>query len=231
MEPYCSLLLTLCVCLFLFIGCDSIDENQPAQLISTVPAEGEYVKFHDLIRLYFDKEVTDVRANDFNAQNRHGKSSAAAWEIAVSRLQIWHRGFGWHPEKLVQLDITFEDDAGRHHEKLNVRIPAMSIDGWPLKITGGNVWNGAKDIDAELISTHGIQITFDENIQAGTVVLRPKDSSPLNWIVEWEGVNVNLYSPNGDRLQNGTEYILELIGVKDDAGNEYNFEIRFTTKE
>ena len=42
MNPYCSLLLTLYVCLFLFIGCGSMDENQPADnglIILTEPLE------------------------------------------------------------------------------------------------------------------------------------------------------------------------------------------------
>ena len=41
MNRYYSLPLTLCVCLF--IGCGSINENPPAQLISTVPAEGDTI--------------------------------------------------------------------------------------------------------------------------------------------------------------------------------------------
>ena len=229
MNRYFSLPLVLCVCLF--IGCGGIDDSQPAQLISTAPAEEGYINPYDLIHLRFDKAVTNVRVNGVAAQNKQLKSSAAAWEIETNELDIWPPGFGRHPAVLVELNITFEDGAGRHHEKINVRRPAMSIDGWPLKITGGNVWNGAKDIDAELINTHGIQITFDENIIAGAVVLRPSDGEPLNWIVEWEGFNVNLYPSDGDRLQHGTAYILEIIGVKDDAGNEYNFEIRFTTKD
>lgn len=231
MNPYCSSLLTLCACLFLFIGCGSLDENPPALLISTVPAEGEYIEINGLIHLRFDKAVRHVGVNDFAARNRHGKLSTTVWEIEVNVLELWDDYFGWHPEKLVQLNITFEDGAGRHHEKINVRRPAMSIDGWPLKITGGNVWNGAKDIDAELLSSTGIEITFDaDNIQTGTVVLRPKKGSPLNWIAEWGRNSVTLYPRNGDRLQNGTEYIIELIGVKDGFG-EYDFEIRFATKE
>ena len=107
----------------------------------------------------------------------------------------------------------------------------MHIDGKPLVITGGNVHEGAIDVDPELISTHGIEITFDESIRAGTVVLRPKDGAPLNWGVEWSRSSVALYPPDGDRLQNGTDYILEIIGVKDLGGVKYNFEIWFTTKE
>ena len=236
MNPYCSLLLTLCACLFLFIGCGSLDENPPALLISTVPAEGEYIDYDGLIYLDFDKAVTDVRVNDYNARNKHGKPSAAGWEIEADRLDIWPSTVGWHPEKSVELSITFEDDAGRHHETLNVRKPALHVDGEPighpdpLVIIGGTVTNGAKDADPELLSTTGIQITFNDNIQGGTAVLRPKNGAPLNWIVKWERNSVWLFSPNGDRLQNGTEYIIELIGVKDGFG-EYDFEIRFATKE
>lgn len=138
MNPYSFLLLTLWVCLFLFIGCDSIDENPPAD--------------NGLIIL------TD-----------------------------------------------------------------------PLDITGGNVTHGAKDADPELLNTDGIQITFDDNIKGGTVVLRPEDGAPLHWIDRWDRNSVWLFPPNGNRLQNGTEYIIELI-VNDGFG-EYDFEIRFTTKE
>ena len=234
-----SLPLALCVCLFLFIGCGSTEENQPAQLIWTVPAEGEYIDYDGLIYLYFDKLVTGVGVNyaggddalGYSARNRHGKSSAAAWEIEVSRLKIWPSAVGYHPEELVQIDITFRDDVGWHNERLKVQRPAIyPPPGRGLVIIGGTVTNGAKDIDPELLHTTGIQITFDDNIQGGTAVLRPKDGSPLNWIAEWGRNSVTLYPRNNDRLQNGTEYIIELIGVNDGFG-EYNFEIRFTTKE
>jgi len=188
-----------------------------------------------LIHLRFDKTVTDVRINGVAAENRQLKSSAATWEIATNKLAIWPPNFARHPEVLrevlVELNITFEDDTGRHHAKLNVWRVTFIGHGDPPKITGGNVTNGAEDVDLELLNTHGIQIAFDENIKTDTVVLRPKDGAPLDWIVEGEGFKVNLYPSDDDRLQYGTEYILELIGVKDAAGNEANFEIRFTTKE
>ena len=229
MNRYYSLPLALCVCLF--TGCGGIDDNQPAQLISTAPAEGGLFYHFSLIHLRFDKTVTDVRVNGVAARNRGDKSYAAAWEIAAGKLDIWPPGFDRRPKVLVELNIAFEDDTGRHHAKLNVwRDPYTGQRDLP-KITGGNVTNRAEDVDPELLNTHGIQITFTENVQAGMVVLRPKDGAPLNWRVEWEGLKVHLYPSDGDRLQNGTEYILELIGVKDHVGNEADFEIRFTTKE
>ncbi len=128
------------------------------------------------------------------------------------------------PEVSRCLNLIEHQPSGSHP------APAFILDIAPLEITGGNVTNGAKDIDAELVSTHGIQITFTENIKAGTVVLRPEDGAPLNWIVEWERAWVTLYPPDGDRLQNGTDYILEIC-VKEDTGAEYYFDIRFATKE
>ena len=138
MNPYSSLLLALCACLFIFIGCGSMDENQPGDNGLIILTE-------------------------------------------------------------------------------------------PLEITGANVLDGAKDIDPELLNTAGIQITFDSNIKGGTVELKPEDGAPLNWIAEWGRNSVWLFPRNADRLQNGTEYIIELI-VNDGFG-EYDFEIRFTTKE
>jgi hypothetical protein len=180
-----------------------------------------------VIHLNFDKAVTDVRVNGFAAQNTH----AGEWEIKVSILELWLPYLGWHPEKLVELNITFEDDAGRHREKLNVLRPAMSRDGQPLQIIGGTVSNWSHDIDAELVSTIGIQLTFDENIKPGTVVLRPEDGAWLTWIVEWGRNSVTLYPPDGESLQSGTAYILLIISVKNEFGGEGHFEIRFTTKE
>ena len=237
-NPYSSLLLALCVCFFIFIGCGSIDDDQPARLISTVPAEGEYIDYDGVIYLYFDKLVTGVEVNyagsndalGYSARNRHGKSSASAWEIEVSTLKMRPNAV-YHPEELVQIDITFKDDVGWHNERLKVRRPAIyPPPGRGLVITGDNVSHRPKGVDPELLHTTGIQITFNDNIQGGTAVLRPKDGSPLDWIVKWERNSVTLSPPNGDRLQNGTEYIIELIDVRDDF-NEYDFEIRFTTKE
>ena len=148
MNRYFSLPLT--ICLYLFIGCGSLDDNQPAQLISTVPAEGELIEIDGLIHLCFDKPVRHVGVDDYAARNRHGKLSTAAWEIEVNRLQLWDKYFGFHPEKLVELEITFEDDAGRHHVKLNLRRPGLHINGDPLEIAGANVSDGSKDVDPEL---------------------------------------------------------------------------------
>lgn len=91
--------------------------------------------------------------------------------------------------------------------------------------------DGSKDIDSELVSTTGITITFDKSIKGSTVVLRPKDGAPLNWIVEWSNYSVTLSPPDGERLQNATDYILEIVGIEDATGTKYDFEIRFTTKE
>lgn len=213
------------------MGCGSIDDNQPAQLISTVPAEGEYIDISGAIYLKFDKPVKDVLVDGFAARNGDDKSSAATWEIDVSILELWPPRLGLHPEKLVELDITFEDDAGRHREKVRVRRGAMPIDGEPLEIMGGTVANWAHDIDAELVSTIGIQLTFNENIKPGTVVLRPEDGAWLTWIVEWGRNSVTLYPPEGERLQNGTKYLLLIIDVKDEFDHKHNFTIRFATKE
>ena len=99
----------------------------------------------------------------------------------------------------------------------------------PLDITGGNVTHGAKGIDPELLHTTGIQITFDSDIKGGTGVLRPKDGAPLDWIITWGHDSVLLFPPNGDRLQHGTEYVIELI--VNDWFTDYDFEISFTTKD
>ena len=108
--------------------------------------------------------------------------------------------------------------------------PILYVDLDVVKITGGTVTNGEKDVDAELLNATGITITFDENIKTGTVVLRPKDGAPLNWIVRWWSCSVTLYRRDPDRLQNGTEYILELY-IQDPTGTRSDFKIRFTTKD
>ena len=229
MNRYFSLPLTLCACLF--IGCGSIDDNQPARLISTVPAENEPIEHDGLIRLYFDKVVTDVRVNGFAARHKYRQSAGTAWEIAVVRLQLWPNwAGGLQPEKSVQLNITFEDVTGRHHEKVNVLRPEIVINGEFPKIIEGTVWNGAKDVDSELVNTTGIQIKFNRPIKGDTILLKLKDGSLLNWIAEWSDSSVTLSPRDGDRLQNGTEYILEIIG-EDATGTKFDFEIRFTTKE
>lgn len=70
MNRYFSLLLTLCVCLF--IGCGSIDENQPAQLISTVPAEGDTIDIK--LKLCYNSATALVNNNvDTNPNPRSCK--------------------------------------------------------------------------------------------------------------------------------------------------------------
>ena len=91
--------------------------------------------------------------------------------------------------------------------------------------------DGAEDVDPDSVSTTGIRITFDKSIAPGTILLKLKDGSLLNWSAEWSTYSVTLSPPDGDRLQNGTDYTIEIIGVEDATGTKYNFEIRFSTKE
>ena len=208
--------------LLILASCYSAKEEEPALLLETKPPSGAALQPDDEITLVFDKPVKNVKVEGVGAAPV-GSVPTKQWRVPAEQLDLYY-------SDVVQeatLNVHFEHE-GDTHKTLISFIPLPKPE---LYITGGNVRDGSKDVDPELVSATGIRITFDKPIKGDTILLKLKDGSLLNWIAEWSVYSVTLSPPDGDRLQNGTDYMLEIIGVEDATGTKYNFEIRFTTKE
>lgn len=208
--------------LLILASCYSANEEEPALLLETKPPSGAALQPDDEITLVFDKPVKNVKVEGVSAAPV-GALPTKEWRMAAKQLDLVYSDVVQEATLMVHFDHGFNT-----HKTLMSFIPLPRPE---LYITGGNVQDGAKDVDPELVSTNGIRITFDKTIKGGTILLKLKDGSLLNWIAEWSVYSVTLSPPDGDRLKNGTDYTIEIIGVEDATGTKYNFEIRFSTKE
>lgn len=208
--------------LLILASCYSAKEEEPALLLETKPPSGAALQPDDEITLVFDKPVKNVKVEGVSAAPV-GSLPTTQWRVAAKQLDLTY-------SDVVQeatLNVHFEHKSDTHKTLISF-IPLPRPE---LYITGGTVLDGVKDADPELVSTNGIRITFDKQIKGGTILLKSKDGSLLNWIAQWETHSVTLFPSSGDRLQHGTDYTIEIIGVEDATGTKYNFEIRFSTKE
>ena len=208
--------------LLILASCYSAKEEEPALLLETKPPSGAALQPDDEITLVFDKPVKNVKVEGVGAAPV-GSVSTKQWRVPAEQLDLVYSDVVQEVPLMVHFDHGFNT-----HKTLISFIPIPTPE---LYITEGTVLDGAKDIDPDQVSTTGIRITFDKSIAEGAILLKLKNGSLLNWIAEWSVYSVTLSPPNGDRLQNGTDYTIEIIGVEDATGTKYNFEIRFTTKE
>ena len=99
------------------------------------------------------------------------------------------------------------------------------------KISGGNVKNGAKDVDPRPLNERGIVIEFSEKVSLGTAQLKPEGGEFLGTGARWEDKKVTLILLAGKTLANKTTYVIRIRGVRDVAGNALQGgTVKFTTK-
>ena len=99
------------------------------------------------------------------------------------------------------------------------------------KISGGNVKNGAKDVDPEPLNADGITLEFSEAVGQGTAELKPEGGEVIGTEAKWEAKKVTLTLLAGKTLANETTYVITVGGVKDGAGNALEGgTVKFTTK-
>ena len=99
------------------------------------------------------------------------------------------------------------------------------------KIWGGNVKNGAKDVDPAPLNEKGITLEFSEAVGQGTAELKPEGGEVLGTEAKWEDKKVTLTLLAGKTLANETTYVITVGGVKDAAGNALEGgTVKFTTK-
>ena len=191
------------------VGCGGGDETgdagpPPATSVTADPADGSTVPQNATISLVFDQAVESV---DTAGAQGSGKN----WTVPVA----------------ASLNVAWTNKDGTTGSQ-TFSYTLVAPDTAPPKITGGNVTNGAKDVDPAPLNADKIQITFDENV-SGTAELNFEDNTSAGWQGAVTGMNAELTPVAGKELANSVTYVI-VLNVTDAAGNKASFNVEFTTK-
>ena len=190
------------------VGCgggETTPDLPPPGVITDVdPADGSSVPQNATISLTFDNAVESV---DTAGAAGSGKN----WTVPVA----------------ASLNVTWTNkDGTTGSQTLTYTLVAPDTD--PPEISGGNVTNGAKDVDPGPLNADKIQITFNEAV-TGTAALNFEDNTSAGWQGQVSGQNAELTPVAGKELANSVTYVV-VLDVMDAAGNKASFKVEFTTK-
>ncbi len=137
-------------------------------------------------------------------------------------------GKNWKIQAQENLSVTWTNKDGTDGGPVTFNYTLREPDTVPPKITGGNVTNGAKDVDPGPLNADKIQITFDETV-TGSAELNFEDNTSAGWQGTVTGQNAELTPVAGKELANSVTYVV-VLNVTDAAGNNATFNVEFTTK-
>ena len=193
------------------LGCgDDEEDDTPAAAtaVTADPPSGSEVAANATITLAFDQPV-----------------DAVGIEGAVGS------GKNWTVPVAASLNITWTNKDGTDGGPQTLTYTLKAADKTAPTVSGGNVKNGAKDVDPAPLNESGITIEFSEEVSQGTVELKPEGGDVIGTEAAWEGKKVSLTMLAGKTLSNETTYVITIGGVKDAAGNALEGgTIKFTTK-
>ena len=191
------------------LGCgDDEEDDTPAAAtaVTATPPSGSEVAANATIALAFDQPVESVAGATGSGKNR-------TIPVAAS------------------LNITWKNKDGSDGGPQALTYTLKAADKTAPKVSGGNVKNGAKDVDPTPLNENGITIDFSEEVSQGTVELKPEGGDVIGTEAAWEGKKVSLTMLAGKTLANETTYVITIGGVKDAAGNALEGgTVKFTTK-
>ena len=191
------------------LGCGGGDEEEGDPVAGTVtatPPAGSEVAGNATIALAFDQPVESVAGATGSGKN---------WTIPVA----------------ASLTITWTNKNGEAGGPVALTYKLKAADKTAPKISGGNVKNGAKDVDPEPLNADGITLEFSEAGGQGTAELKPEGGEVIGTEAKWEAKKVTLTMLAGKTLANETTYVITVGGVKDGAGNALEGgTVKFTTK-
>lgn len=190
------------------VGCgggeETVDTPPPATSVTADPASGSTVPENATISLEFDQPVESV---DTAGAEGSGKN----WTVPVA----------------ASLNVAWTNKDGTTGSQ-NLTYTLQAPDNDPPTITGGNVTNGAKDVDPGPLNADKIQITFNEAV-TGTAALNFEDNTSAGWQGQVSGQNAELTPVAGKELANSVTYVV-VLEVMDAAGNKASHKVEFTTK-
>lgn len=186
---------------------------------SELKDKGVTVKFYEPVQSISVSGKLDGQAIECTAELERGGRRAnisPAFDV-VSGQAVLELAISWTQEGEVETATV----------AYTLEVP----DTVPPEISNGTVRDGDKDVDPDPLNTDGIVIRFSEPVNAGKVVLRTESGDDLGWIPVWADDRVTLEPLAGSELGGETTYIIDITGVKDEAGNSLgDTEITFTTE-
>jgi len=205
-----------------------------AKIVSVIPPKDEFIRAKQWILITFNQPVTFFEGQwqvDFVLQlgpglGLHVKGAGKEFSFQLPNVN----GLG-----TVSLDFRWgnpDGSIGTKSIKYKVKPEVVkNADQTAPKISGGNVKNGAKDVDPAPLNEKGITLEFSEAVGQGTAELKPEGGEVLGTEAKWEDKKVTLILLAGKTLANETTYVITVGGVRDVAGNALQGgTVKFTTK-
>ena len=140
----------------------------------------------------------------------------------------------WQPKDLVvgkpnRLEIGWKNPDDSQGDGTTITLTAVMADIHPAHLTGGSITHGSMDVDPEPLNTASVTYEFDKGV-VGTAEIMHTDGTSLGWTAVWEGNRVMIVPGDGEKLLNGTTYVIEMkfmaFNCLEDEAN-----ITFKTKE
>ena len=99
-----------------------------------------------------------------------------------------------------------------------------------LRVTGGTIRDGDKDVNAESINSDGwIEVTFTEEV-TGNIALQTEDGVDVGWVGKVEGYMATLELVKGKELTNATVYVVVGKISTADGIQQIDIKVTFATK-
>ena len=207
------LLLAGLLAVSMLVGCGG-DENPvaaepvPVNFVSASPSGGQ-IATNAPITVTFDNAPSDIVVSTGTVKIT-GKTVVITGPFTLGKLT---------------LTITWADGT----KVLNYKVTGP--DGPDvLRVTGGTIRDGDKDVNAESINSDGwIEITFTEEV-TGNIALQTEDGADVGWIGKVEGYMATLELVKGKELTNATVYVVVGKISTADGIQQIDIKITFATK-
>ena len=174
-----------------------------ATTVTANPPSGSKVPSNSVIYLTLDRSVDAVAG---------ATGSGRSWEIPAA----------------ANLTVTWTNKDGSAGGPATFSYTLQVPDHESPRIIRGTVTDGAKNVDPGRLNADKIQITFDENV-VGSVALNFEDNTSTDWQGRIEGKKAELTPIAGRELDFATTYVI-VLKVRDSAGNQAEYRIKFTTR-
>ena len=222
-ESFCIEL--LCVMSLILFGCSG--EKPNAHLLRSEPADGEATVITDALsprvtlQLFFDAEPLLVSVNGVPARLVENTATWVGWSRAT-----------YDPdEKKIRLAVAWTNLDGTDGDGATIHLQVRFTDNEPPRVIGGNVKDGQRDVDPELLNSDGVIIEFNEPIAKAHLSLAPENGHDLGWLLGRQKNKVEFAPLKAAPwlIKYNSTYVIQGF-VEDAAGNQSEVLIRFTTE-
>ena len=218
------------------IGCGSDAADTPAALgvaavlENVVPKSGSTLAVNGSIALTFNKRPENVRIDSghpyvfADALQQKRLYGLSAVHHADRTLLI----LGPFTTPVSVINVSWGTTLPQETLTLTYTVTMPDCCG-SLQFAGGTVKDGDTDVDPELIHSDGVMEMHFTGEVTGSIRLETEAGEDVGWIGTVEGHKGILELVKGRELRNETTYVI-IAKVVDTAGNEYTFQITFTTR-